>query len=419
MDTPGGVHDLFSDMYRHSDGLARSSPDQGRSSSGPSSHYGQYSNEPSFSSLTPSSYYQTPNYGNVANQPSSPGTMSNLFSAAGLVTGHGDNSELFGDAYTNGHSSDQAEYRYGRPIGTARSGDTYSSNDNSITQEVPNYSDMLSNYSNFNTQKPRPSGGPSFGYSSLDRQTSHKGHPTVDPPSYASLDRQYSNHRHLPGEIGHIDDHSLNFPNFGNQSGASTTADYIRQISGDPDQNNYSNLERQSSHNYQQSSTEAITDQNFDKPNYAFSVTSPDREESKFSFQPSTPPVTSSSYPFNQSVSSSVSELSDVSSGPPGAGVTAPAPPWEDDLSSAPWSGLSQPPPSEPPPPPPEDEEPAEILDYNEDNIPAAPPLPPPDGQFLPSGGPAPPAPPPPPLAKPYHSSSGNASVKRNDQVIE
>ncbi len=411
MDTPGGVHDLFSDMYRHSDGLARSSPDQGHSSSGTSSHYGQYSNDPSFSSLDPSSYFHSTNAGHVANQPSSPGTMSNLFSAAGLVTNPGTNSELFGDTYTNGHSSDPVEYRYGRPIGTARSGDAYARNDNSTTQDTPYYSDVPTKYSNTNTQVGKSSAGPSYGYSSLGRQTSHNAYPTVDQPSYPSLDRQYSNHRNIHSEM---DDHSLNLPSFENQSGASTTADFLRQISGDQDHNNYPHLERQSSHNYQQqSSTEALKHQNFDKPNYAYAVTSPEREESKFSFQPST-------YPFNPSVSSSVSELSDLSSGPSGAGTTAPVAPWEDETSSAPWSGLAQPPPSEPPPPPPEDEEPAEISDYPEDNIPDAPPLPPPGGQSFPSSGPpAPPAPPPPPPPKPYHSSSGNASVKKDDQVIE
>ena len=367
MDTQGGVHDLFSDMYRHSGGVARSLPDQTASDS----QYGQY---PSTSPARPDSLYPQSGYGYKSAEPSSPGAMGNLFSAAGLSSETNPHS-YEGDDYTNGHTDDYTQYRFGRPIESAGSTVTYGgstsdymSYDGQGTNVRPSY-DPYSNYSTHDTEYSnagpctQSGGGQVHDYGNFIRQTSGGGIP--DPPSYASLDKQYSHHSSAP--------HTTQGQSYQNE-----------------------------------------------QPTFPYSVTSPDREEPSFTYKPNTPQSSNAepAYPYNQSVSSSsVSELSELSSGLPGGYTTQS---WDDELTST-WS--AGPPPAEPPPPPPADEPPAEdtAYGYSDPSIPVPPPLP---TASTSPGGPPPPAPPPPPplpTSKPpgLKSSTGTQNLNKNDEQVK
>lgn len=371
MDTHGGVHDLFSDMYRHSGGVARSLPDQSASDS----HYGQYSSpvDHSRSAAQPDSLYPSSSYGYRPNQPSSPGTVGSLFSAAGLQSSSNADPNMYGGTYTNGNTDEYSQYRFGRPIESAGSTASH--------------------------------GGSSSGYASFDGQSSNVG-TAYDPYSnYATQDTDYSAGDPYSQTIGNDE--------YGN---------FLRQLSGDgviPDPNTYSSLERQYSYHSSAPHTPYVQEE---EPTYPYSVTTPNRDEPNFTYKPTnaSTSTTDVSHPYNQSVSSSsVSELSELS-GPQGG---HPIQRWDDELTST-WS--TQPPPSEPPPPPPADEVPAENMadeaasGHSDPSIPVPPPLPAASGS---PAGPQPPAPPPPPPLPtskppgPINSTGTHGLNKNNEQV--
>ena len=368
MDTQGGVHDLFSDMYRHSGGVARSLPDQTASDA----NYGQY---PSGSPAQSGLLYPQSDYNLKTNEPSSPGTVGNLFSAAGLSSNN--NLNPYGSTYTNGHTDDYTQYRFGRPIESAGSASSY---------------------------------GGSSGYASFDGQGNHAA-PTHDPyTSYATQDTRYGVNDPYSQTVGNQVHDSGNFMRQSNKEG------------GIPDPPSYSSLGQYYSD--QSATPHSIQGQIYqnETPTYPYSIKSPEKEEPNFKYKPTTPPSSNleSSYPYNQSVSSSsVSELSELSSGLPGGYV---AQTWDDELTST-WSTV--PPPSEPPPPLPVDEPPDEDniqgAASSDPPIPAPPPLPAASER---AGGPPPPAPPPPPplpTSKPpgLKTSTGIQNRNQNDEQVK
>ena len=367
MDTQGGVHDLFSDMYRHSGGVARSLPDQTASDA----NYDQY---PSGSSTQSGLLYPQSDYSPNINEPSSPGTVGSLFSAAGLSSNN--NINPYGNTYTNRHTDDYTQYRFGRPIESAGSASSY---------------------------------GGSSGYASFDGHGNQAAHNHDPYTSYSTQDAGYgANDPYSQTERNQVHDYG-NFMRQSNKEG------------GIPDPPSYSSLGQYYSD--QSATPHTVQGQSYqnETPTYPYSINSPEKDEPNFTYKPTTPSSSNfePSCPYNQSVSSSsVSELSELSSGPPGGFM---AQTWDDELTST-WS--TGPPPSEPPPPLPVDEPPDEDnvqgAAFSNTSIPAPPPLPAASGG---PGGPPPPAPPPPPplpTSKPpgLKTSTGiQNSNKNNEQV--
>ena len=353
MDIPGGVHDLFSDMHRHTGDMARSLPSHQLDSG--ANPYGQYQQ------TQPHSLYPSSAYGSQANEPSSPGTMGNLFSAAGLGSGRG--TDPYGGSYANGNNDDYTQYHYGRPIEAAASSGPYVM-DNQGSDQFEAYG----NYSvsdNYGTVDPYTQTG-SVGYGPYGTQPG-----TIpDPPAYSSLAGQFSQH-----------------------SSAPTT----------PHGQGYQN----------------------EQPTYPYMITSPDREQPEFTYRPmtSTAPGETVSNPFNQSANPSEIEMPDMSTGPI-SGQPTQSWDDEQESSYSAGLPPTEPPPLPPLDEPPQEEEDplaGTAHGYTDPSIPPPPPLPPMYGAPGAPPPPAPPLPPPLPTTKASGPAGSTAKIdpkKNEDQVI-
>ncbi len=218
MDTQGGAHDLFSDMYRQSGG--------GGVVQGGGSPYDQ---NPTTAQTHPGSLH--PGFGYKADEPSSPGTLRTLFSAAGLTTGTGPTGNVYGgSSFTNGHNDD---FRYGRPIESAATSASYS------------------------------------GYSDLGYDGSHGGQ---DVPYFQNTT-----------DFNSADPYSQSGEYYQDYGG------YDTQFSGLPDPSSSSSLERQFSHHSSAPHTPQTQSYGDQQPAYPYTITSPDRDQPEFTYQASNP----------------------------------------------------------------------------------------------------------------------------------